>query len=383
MQLAFELQRLHLALWRNIPIRKKRYFRKRKNSVFIGPNCLQMRRRIVVCRLKTIASIFICTLILSACLDREETITVNRDGSVKIKVYAEGDLGDLQTGFAVPSSPGWDVKKLPSYRKEDRTIHRLQAERLFALQEPLPNTYAPEGNHGFLEHCTTVKIFLRQSHKIYSFRRVYPPRSWRRYEIIKSQYVSEELLKRNSENGFESLSSEEQTKLLTGIISFVRAQRLRRAEDALGVLIVNGLLSLNQRELAMDVIQNALTSILKIEDFKRIFLAKNGIFKSTVKQMTTSIDEIPIRVVSEVLAGDTSEIAETALRREVDEFRNTEDLKDENFTIRVFLPGEIVDTNADFVSGGCAIWRFKGEKLFDCEKRLFATSVNEFKGNRH
>ena len=49
-------------------------------------------------------------LLLTACLENEETVEVRPDGSVHVRVLAKGDILDLTEGYAVPLDGPWVPK---------------------------------------------------------------------------------------------------------------------------------------------------------------------------------------------------------------------------------------------------------------------------------
>jgi hypothetical protein len=52
----------------------------------------------------------------------------------------------------------------------------------------------------------------------------------------------------------------------------------------------------------------------------------------------------------------------------------TEDLGDENFIVRVEMPGAIVKSNAEIVEGNRVEWRFNAEKFRDTDHVLCVTA---------
>jgi hypothetical protein len=63
------------------------------------------------------------------------------------------------------------------------------------------------------------------------------------------------------------------------------------------------------------------------------------------------------------------DIAEATLEWEV-----TNDLGDENFTVKVEMPGSIVKSSADKVEGNRAEWNFNAEKFRDQDYVMSVTS---------
>lgn len=123
-------------------------------------------------------------LALSACwgcVEREEVITVGRDGSVIIELEYEGTEEQLARGDAMPSADsGWDVVR--SVKKDnDEVKHVLSSTRRFEPRERLPRTFASKDDpHAglYLDFPTTVRVEQRRDGLYFYFRRAYTSRPW-------------------------------------------------------------------------------------------------------------------------------------------------------------------------------------------------------------
>ena len=96
----------------------------------------------------TIGCIAVVSLPLGGCLERKETITVTRDGRVRMELRYTGDPSDFESGDAMPSgATGWLVetdRETDSDGEESITLYAEQDfERGSVLRSGMRNKRSP------------------------------------------------------------------------------------------------------------------------------------------------------------------------------------------------------------------------------------------------
>ena len=91
------------------------------------------------------------------------------------------------------------------------------------------------------------------------------------------------------------------------------------------------------------------------------------------------IDAASLRGANETLSlsAEARRLYQTTLERERNAFDVAQDLDDENFTVRVTLPGAVIADNGDELEGSTVVWTFSGKDLHDHDLVLVAHSVLE------
>ncbi|MBU0616972.1 MAG: hypothetical protein KKI02_04590, partial [Planctomycetes bacterium] len=133
------------------------------------------------------ALLLAAVLLLPGCLERKETIRIDRDGSVQIRVELEGDPGDFAAGDALPDKhTGWKAQDEFETDDDGKEKQRRIATRRFAAGQPLPESYADPDDPQYgiaLMFPTTLEIERRADGTYYHFKRVYEARAQARYTV--------------------------------------------------------------------------------------------------------------------------------------------------------------------------------------------------------
>lgn len=128
----------------------------------------------------TIGLLLLC-LLLTGCLKREETITVEPDGSVAIEVATATDNRDeLKPGRTPVAAAGWAVREKVEQRNNKTEYHVIATQR-FAPGAELPQRDGDPADPNYAHYVafpTTVTREQRPEGTVYHFRRVYRARPW-------------------------------------------------------------------------------------------------------------------------------------------------------------------------------------------------------------
>jgi hypothetical protein len=321
-------------------------------------------------------------LLTPGCLERKETIRVDRDGSVRIRVEVDGDPGDFAGGDALPDKhTGWKTQDEIETDDNGKEIKHRVATRRFSAGQPLPDSYAdPDGpQYGIaLMFPTTLEIERRPDGTYYHFKRVYEARAEARYEVYREllKDVFKELGELAGKDPAE-LTDEQRTRLVE-ILRLLEA--LKRTEyvvagaEALedewpqhyGLLLRQALMDHFQRADAAELAgllgqPNTPERNDAINTFgDELIAAAREVLREELLELRVPRDQIEL-----FFAAHDEEEARRAV---------TEDLEDETWEVRVEMPGEIVAHNGTDRDETGVIWGFPGKALYDRDHVLMVTS---------
>jgi hypothetical protein len=321
-------------------------------------------------------------LLIPGCLERKETIRVDRDGAVRIRVEIEGDPGDFVSGDALPDEhTGWKTRD--EFEADDdgkEKQHRIATQE-FAAGRPLPDSYADPDDPQYgiaLMFPTALEIERRPDGTYYHFKRVYEARAQARYTVHRELFkqIFKELDELAGKDPAE-LTDEQRTRLVE-ILRLLEA--LKRAE-----YVMAGAEALEDewpqdyglilRQALMDHFQRADTAQLvellgqpdsperndAINTFgDELIAAARDVLRQELVKL-----RVPPHQVQLFFAAHDEEQARRAV---------TEDLEDETWEIRVEMPGEIVANNGTDRDETGVIWAFPGEVMYDRDHVLMVTS---------
>lgn len=321
-------------------------------------------------------------LLVSGCLERKETIRVDRDGSVRIRVEVEGDPGDFVGGDALPDKyTGWKTKDEFETDDNGKEQQRRVATRDFAAGRPLPDSYAdPDGaQYGIaLMFPTTLEIERRRDGTYYHFRRVYEARAQARYTVHRELFkqIFTELDELAGKDPAE-LTDEQRTRLVE-ILRLLEA--LKRAE-----YVAAGAAALEEewpqdyglrlRQAVMDHFQRAdaaeLVELLGEPDSPE----RNDAVNAFGDELIAAARDVLRQELAELrVPPHQAELFFDAYDEEQARRAVTEDLDDETWEIRVEMPGEIVAHNATDCDERGVTWAFPAKVLHDRDHVLMVTS---------
>lgn len=373
-----------------------------------------------------VPALFLGLLVLPGCLTTRETFTVHAGGSIDVEARAEGQVGDLSTGFMIPMDAGWapattettrwiaevgrDVGSpelkdriessewLTDLKKRDAGIP-LAVTRTFPSANALPRQNAPEGTLYRSAHLLRSATFTktqRGGKTLITFERVVHRRDglierfWGEFRDVGNE-VQQKF------DGGADLTTAELRKLAESLKrAAVRSNRWY-VQEALGALYTQGgaNLSLTQRGHVVGKVESAIQSLLDDEVMARAarlmeqharnkragrdtnetgewFAAKEKELRSTLrKALADSLarTDLPETSRNGVLHRLEWLIASTD---------HTDDLLDETFEFVVNMPGTIVSGNFhETRDDGSVVWVFKGRELLDGDLVVHVVSVIE------
>ena len=369
------------------------------------------------------------TLGLGACLENEEEIVVHEDGSVEVRIAAEGDLADLSNGYSVPLGAGWELTsedamtwaslvgpdtgslevqtrirevEWPEDESTESEKVRLEATRRFSSVDEMPQWYAPAAEPyqtAYLRRTTDLEVRAAGGRKVYVFERVFHRRDWGERNMFGQalENVPEEL-----RETFEAFSEErpptpEEWVVLTEAVrlAFEDAAELF-ANDALLGLYTKGDASLRPGAVApilLDV-REAAGAVVTTEKLVAIW---DSTYRETDGRSDLDEEEEEARLVRELEEGmqqSVRDVLGSSLHREgvsqaacnavlyglewcFTAYAQSDDIQDEEFEVTVKLPGILVSGNYDDDEEDAASWSFTGEDLQDQDVVLRAVSVLE------
>lgn len=317
---------------------------------------------------------------VAGCLERKETVRVHRDGSVSIDLTITGDKGDYLAGDAMPAkTDGWSVETQFKTQDDGKETVESTARRRFHAKEPLPDSFADPragGGEFALHFPTEVHVERRPDGTYYTFRRTYEARTFARFDYPRLRYQDE--LKSLGEQGLENLSDDDRRRLVALLRDI---EGMRRAE------LLNAAMEAGSLELPIDAEARLYTAILR--DFRESDIdpllgligapddeERDQSIDAAANEVINRIPDVVRRTLASMrVSRRTADDLLAAYDDEVRRYEITEDLADEQFEVRLQLPGEIVAHNGDHVDDdGVIVWQFKGDGLHDRDHLLIATS---------
>lgn len=321
-------------------------------------------------------------LLIPGCLERKETITIAPDGSVQMELLYKGDLGDFNSGDALPSeSTGWQVVDQDTVKDNGEVERERQAKRSFKPNEPLPESFADPSEPDYsvaLRFPTTLTIEPAPDGTYYHFKRVYLPREEARYNLLRvtNKEIYDEL-DRLTDKPPEEMTDADRARIID-ILRIMEAYKRAEYVTAGAAALADewpqhyGLLL---RAALLDYIRQAdvapLLDLMTQPDSPQRNADIDAFSKKMIDQtravLEDKLDELAVPATQAALF--LAACDEEEARRAV-----TEDIADEHWNITVVLPGKIVAHNGDRTDGHEVFWEFPGKVMFDREQVLMATS---------
>jgi hypothetical protein len=325
---------------------------------------------------------FIAVSVLTGCVKRKESIRVAPDGAVRLQTEIIGDPGDVAGGDAMPdAAAGWTVHDETIVKDDGKEEQHRSATLTVQGGAELPDSYAPVADgvayRTSLRFPTELTIDRRPDGTYYNFRRVYLAREQARYEWYRKLF--EQSLGKLDLAGKDpaDLTDAERTNLLDHLRTLQAlkmSEYVRSGAAAMedhwpqyyGLILRQGLL-----DYFAEVDLTPIVTLMKqpagpgrddaIAGFGTALIvgARDRLLQTLGK----------LRVPAAEADAFFAAYDEEETRRTV-----TEDLGDEDWDVRVTLPGQLIAHDGDRVDGDSVVWTFKGEALMDRDQILSATS---------
>jgi hypothetical protein len=356
-------------------------------------------------------------LLAAACMENEETIDVAADGSVQVRVVARGDAKDMADGYPVPLHGPWrpdggetarwlgtvgpdtgsDAAQKaiadglwtddPEFPKEAE----LAASAHFDRVEDIPSGYAPPNApypDSYLQRDASLTIERRGERTVYVFERTI--RARRHPGSAHFEAVWKDMTEAVGEN--ELTKGEDLEPSTVKRLAWVGARDMRNYADAFAreaaaapYLTEGAALSLADRADVLAAVDKRLDAfgleqrceeaLLRVREadadepspFEGLIDAYFDAIRQGLRDglRTVGADDAVANTVSD------------RFERSLTAFDATGDLADENFSVRVSLPGVLVDGNFDRQEDAHAVWNFSGRDMRSADLVLRAVSVVE------
>ena len=368
-----------------------------------------MSRQLAVAALLT-------ALVACGCLKRTEFITVFPDGSVHLITQIAGDPDDVANGDAMPAEESdWHVSERIETDDEGKGTLIRMAHRRAPVGQACPTSYAPAGSPAeeyVLRFPTSVTVERGAGGVYYHFRRTYHARLWARIEYWRKRFLETDEIKGLGEKAPEELTDEDRSTLARALICFEGEKTADFVDQSMENVTpaVPQDTWLKARQAARQVydvekLTDTVTALLKDEDVGHgVKEVEQDLQKHVLSAVRTALSDghVSADVTRRILDG--YHLARTA-------HQVTEDLGDEDWEVKVYLPGKIIAHDSseqekpddfdpaqaldelseepevhlgslitqmaelDFKPGFQSItWSFNGKALYDRDVTLMATS---------
>jgi hypothetical protein len=330
--------------------------------------------------IRALAAASVLALTLAGCVEREEEIKVHEDGSMDQSVSFTADSEEELYAGRVPSeADGWRIFKSISTLEDGKIKHLWEANKSFPMDASLPGTYAslkaPDENL-YLTFPTTLKRERRKGDTSYHFRRVYQGRPWAYLDSLEAK-VSGDRIEKLREKGPENLNHQERMEFVRLMARVETLKMLAFARTAFLEVTPQG-----AQDGWLKVYGNTFPCLDGL-DYNRIATLMAQKNQGAEDTLVSEAENFESSIKNRILSGlhsfcgytkDQVKRFEKRYARHERFFRVTDDLGCESFRITVYMPGEILGTNADEVEGNRATWSFNGKLLYDCDLELLVSS---------
>jgi hypothetical protein len=361
-------------------------------------------------------------IVLSACVENAEEITIRPDGSVAVEIKAKGKPADLADGYAVPLHAPWTAENAATLEwlrvlggdtgsasvrsnlaalgeankiirpKDDLELH-VRAD--FPSVEDLPHWLAPESEPfrtAYLERASDLRVERKGGRTVYVFERTYRGRTFERTDAMSRMKGTLDKKLYEKVEGDAQLTDEERSQVVDSALEAMQHVAVAFASDALLPLYTQGDASLSPQaaERVLGSVREAIARVVVRERLERIIagvLPPKGQAKSDEAEADLGRLDKEVRetlrasfaqaLETERMPGATRNALRGGLEWLFTARDHTEDLGDESFALLVHLPGTIVGGNYDEIDGGAAAWKLDGKTLRDRDRVLRVVSVVE------
>jgi len=334
---------------------------------------------------------------LAACLEVEESVAVRPDGSVHVVVAAKGDRADLENGFPLPTWGAWRGANEATVNwlcgagsAKDSLELAVQAD--FRNIGQLPQYWAPPGEPyrtAGLSRTTELEVTTKGCRTIYTFTRVLGARrfaDWSPSARIEAN-LDDELRKTLEAQG--DLDNEQWGRATVLVRKAYEEATRATVRSALAGIYTRGSADLGV-EAFEQVLERVVSAVGQPISEPRLralyFLLRHQQGQREAIPEQLDLDRTTRGVVRQELPAALAEagVAEGVCNAMLESLEwnfaaldQTNDLGDEKLSLRLALPGRIVDGNFDRLEDGSAVWKIDGGDLHDRDVMLRAVSVVE------
>ncbi|MEM7166136.1 MAG: hypothetical protein AAF581_11770 [Planctomycetota bacterium] len=312
------------------------------------------------------------------CLTRKEGLTVHEDGSITVVHEISGDAGDLNGGAAqLPLREPFAVRRFVREKSDGKKEHCAIAEATYRSAAAMPQTFAGDNapyREASLHFTNHLSITEHDDGVHYVFVRRYIGRDWGRYAFDRKRAFPEHVEKLLDQGPIEKLQPDEQRTVLAAFADYERRKLhiwLERALDEVGnddnrwrVLLQAGAAidQFHKEQLVVD----RLVTLLE--------LPSNELEKQADSLMQSWLQRAKNTATAGLSSMAARERFEERFALYRHDFEVSEDLRDENFELRVQMPGTVVHSNG-VTTGSTTQWQFSGQELCLGDRVLVVESV--------
>jgi hypothetical protein len=318
---------------------------------------------------------FILVMTVNGCLEHTYQITVLPEDNIEIQYSARGDRMDLEDGFDLfPDSLQWGLVRTVE-ENEDETVHILTGTQNFTglLElEELMNWWTISQD--------TVKVrrgfSLHRESSLFGesivFIAVFQSRNFDdRYGDI-WEFVPEECRILEDDDLKGTLASEEvdllEEKFSLGVLQWNLARYEKRFLEAWQLLKIRDKSILDTSETTFSIVRAGWS------DDVRLYVNELDVDDPNTMNLEWWEDLRPIflgRLVD--IAGISSADLISRIAKDLEiEYQVSKDIDDDNFKVKLSLPGRITDSNGESTEDGFITWEIPGEELKNADYFIHA-----------
>ncbi len=335
-------------------------------------------------RRHAIIAILAVPLLLGGCLKRKEAIVLHADGRIDVEHAFIGDGDDLDYGpVRKPDGQGYETSRTVETRDDGDVEHTWTARASYDSAEAMPTSFAAEGDpfaERVLRFRTSVSIREEAGRTYYRFTRVYEPRDWADYRYFSRVCFPPEIEALYEDpDAIPELSLEDRLRLIDAMVRYERMSMQLWADRALAAVAPDAKGLLDAQLDVRDAIAEHCRTHLAPEKVVTVLSRDAGEVEAFAAKAQKAMRALVVERARAALSlSDAQALAlQKALLREQFDFDLSHDLGDEDFVVRLEMPGRVVGSNADERDGSALVWTFHGLDLRDRRHVLVATSVVE------
>ncbi len=350
-----------------------------------------------------------CTALVSlpvgGCLERKETITITRDGRVKMEFRYEGDPADFEGGDAMPSEVTMDQVAIERKVDDDgKETVILEAERSFEPGETLLESFAAPGDPDGDLHLlfpTSLTIERGDGGTYYHFARTYEARPWA-YVQYWQDFVMEGETEKLADKPVEEMTRDDRIALIGAFAGLEAFKQVEFAKVALAECAPG--LQQHHRLMARQNLLHVFTKdgmlpkkpsleLFGQEEFLDSLIARcdalaNGdrdaCYDAEAERVLSISYDALVQSLSEDAGFRASDLA--AFHRSYERARRRHEITDQlgghQFKVCVEMPGRIIahnadsrdDPNEDDASEAEVCWEMEGKAIRDRQVEMMVTS---------
>lgn len=321
-------------------------------------------------------------------MERTETITIDQNGNTTIRARFSGDREDFLPPAALPSeNAGWKILENTVDKNTPDNDNKFAYTAEIEIQNgaPLPESFTdtpPHANSINLVFPTDVKMWTEGDRTFYEFSRTYQARDFLTFNLSESDFWDQKLEEKVFEEGIFNVSDEERESYLQQFGLGYGYQNLQFFSKTMGQLVRDGDILVSQRDMLNKQIYTYLEDAVRPVRLLGIMGQPEDSIGIAFSALETEIHDYMMKMFYKAVGENKPELREKAeriLSRLRSEYTLTQTLDNNSFSITVYMPGQIIQSNGlvDFDEMNKVEWQFTGKHLHDCHKPLYALSVLE------